>query len=153
MTTSAITALNNDTAKTIAASSTVTGSASAKLTSTEFLTLVIQQLQYQDPMEPTDNAQFVSQTSQMAQLQSTQDNTAMTTEQQAASLVGENVTMQDPKDVKKTITGNVTAATIKGEDSAITVNGTSYPLKYLQKVNQVAAADSSTSTTTPTTTK
>lgn len=143
-----IDAINNDTARTIAENSTVTGSASAKLSSTEFLTLVIQQLQYQDPMEPTDNAQFVSQTSQMAQLQSTQDNTAMTTEQQAVSLIGKNVTVQNPKDKTKSITGDVTAASIEGENSAITVNGTSYPLKYLQRVNQVVttAADATKST-------
>lgn len=133
---STIDAINNNTAKAIADSSTVTGSASTKMTSTQFLTLVIQQLQYQDPMEPTDNAQFVSQTSQMAQLQSTQDNTAMTTEQQAASMIGKNVTMQNPKDKTKTVTGNVTSASIEGENSAITVNGTSYPLKYLRKINE-----------------
>lgn len=141
---SQIDAINNNTAQVTTSNNKVTGSASANLTSTEFLTLVLQQLQFQDPMEPTDNAQFVSQTCQMSQLQSTQNSTARTTEQQATSLVGQNVTLQNPKDVKKTITGNVTAATIDGEKSAITVNGTSYPLKYLQKVNQQVPQSSNT---------
>lgn len=143
---STMAAINSDTSSVISSNNTVTGTASASLTSTEFLNLILQQLQFQDPMEPQDNSEFVSQTCQLSQLESTQSQTATSSEQQAASLVGSNVTLTNPKDTNSTITGTVTSALIDGEDSAITVNNVSYPLKYLQYVNQVSTASAETTT-------
>jgi len=128
---------------------TVTGAESASLTQSDFLELLMTQLQYQDPMEPMDNAEFVSQTNQFSQLQAQTDIyetlSDYSASAQATALVGENVTLTDPDDSSNTITGTVTSAVIKGSNSAITVNGTSYPLSLLQKVNQVTTdAKSST---------
>lgn len=123
---------------------TVTGAASTKLTQSDFLNLLTQQLEYQDPMEPMDNSQFVSQINQFSQLEAQTDISKTlndsTTTQQATMLVGENVTLQDPDDKTKTITGTVTSALIDGDNSSIVVNGTSYPLSLLKKVNQVTTA-------------
>lgn len=123
-----------------------------KLTSEDFLNLMMQQLQYQDPLKPTDNAQFLAQQAQFSQVSSTQEMnekiTKYNSEMQASSLVGENVTLIDPNNSKQTITGKVTSATINGASSTITVGGYDFPLKYLKTVNGAAPATTTNTTTT-----
>ena len=136
--TSEITNATNYTAQMQAAQPKSTGSAS-KLGSQEFMNLMMKQLQYQDPMEPVSNTEFISQQAQFTQLSTTQDmnkNIASNnTISQALSLVGKNVTLTDPNDVTKTITGNVTSSTINGTNSTINVNGKDYALTSLKSVN------------------
>lgn len=129
---------------------TLTGAASAKMTSTDFMNLLLKQLQYQDPMSPTDNAEFISQQCQFSQLSATEEmNDSITqnnTIMQTLSLIGKSVTLQDPDDLSKTITGNVTSANFSQNGSTIEVNGKNYPIALIQKV-QAAGSN----TTTPTT--
>lgn len=124
-----------------------TTGAAQKLGSQDFLNLMMKQLQYQDPLAPTSNTEFIAQQAQFSQLETTNamssniaNNNGVT---QAMSMVGKEVTLTDPEDPKKTITGTVTSASINGKDSAIVVDGKSYPLSSLKTV----------STTAPTTTK
>lgn len=147
---SQIQSATNATTELQAKTDTVTGAASAKLTSTDFLNLLMKQLQYQDPMAPTDNAQFVSQQCQFAQLSSTQDISSGMSSGQALSLVGKNVTITNPDDASKTITGTVTSTTVKGANSTITINGKEYPASKLISVSEASAA--TTPTATPATT-
>lgn len=59
---------------TVSAASQVTTAAKAGgMTQSDFLKLMTAQLQAQDPTNPVDNNQFVSQMAQFSQLQSTQD--------------------------------------------------------------------------------
>ena len=61
-------------ASTVSAVSQVTTAAKAGgMTQSDFLKLMTAQLQAQDPTNPVDNNQFVSQMAQFSQLQSTQD--------------------------------------------------------------------------------
>ncbi|MEI8129263.1 MAG: flagellar hook capping FlgD N-terminal domain-containing protein [bacterium] len=126
------------TAQMQAAQPKATGAAS-KLGSQEFLNLMMKQLQYQDPMEPVSNTEFIAQQAQFTQLSTTQEmnsNIASNnTVSQALSLVGKNVTLTDPNDFTKTITGNVTSSTINGKSSTINVNGNDYALTALKSVN------------------
>jgi len=126
------------TAQMQAAQPKTTGAAS-KLGSQEFLNLMMKQLQYQDPMEPVSNTEFIAQQAQFTQLSTTQEmnsNIASNnTVSQALSLVGKNVTLTDPNDFTKTITGNVTSSTINGKSSTINVNGNDYALTALKSVN------------------
>lgn len=142
--TSIINQETNYTTQTKAAQPKLTGSAGATLTSSQFLDLMLKQLQFQDPMAPTDNAQFVSQQAQFSQLSATTEmnnnNTKNNANMQAASLVGKNVTITDPNDKSgtKTITGTVTSATIDGTSSTIHINKTDYPISLLKTVNSTA---------------
>ncbi len=114
----------------------VTGLASTELTSTEFLDLMMKQYEYQDPMEPMDNSDMVSQQCQFSQLQTTQEmseNIASSNAvSQALSLVGKGVVLSNPDNPTEYISGMVDAAYIDGANSCITVDGKDYPLKYLQ---------------------
>jgi len=131
--TSEITNAQLATAQMQAKSDTTTGN--SNLTSTDFLNLMLKQMEYQDPMDPQDNSQMISQECQFSQLQeSTEISDTLskfTGSSEATSLVGKGVVLTDPDDKTKTVSGTVTAALIDGSDSAVTVNGTDYPLKYL----------------------
>lgn len=133
-----------------------TGAASANLSSNDFLKLLMQELQYQDPLDPVDNKEFISQQAQFTQLSTTQEMNKNIASgngaTQAASLVGENVTLTDPDDNKKTITGNVTSAIINGQNSSIVINGKEYPLSCLKSVNSTPTTNTNTATTNATTT-
>jgi len=150
-----ITSLANATTQLQAKTDTLTGSASANLNQSDFLKLLTQQLQFQDPMAPQDNSQFISQMAQFSQLEATSNMdknlSAFAGEMKATSLVGQNVVLTDPKDSTKVINGPVEAAYIDGADSAVTVNGTNYPLKYLLYSYQDTGTDTGTGTPTGTT--
>ena len=122
---------------------TVTGSASSNLSSAEFLNLMMKQLQYQDPMAPTDNAQFISQECQFSQLSTTQDiSKAMTQNSsisQTLSLVGKDVTLVNPDDTTKTITGQVSEAKFTSKGGAIVVNDKSYSIGSVLSVKDHTA--------------
>lgn len=140
--------LTNQTTETQASQPKVTGTASANLTSTEFLNLLLKQLQFQDPMNPTDNSQFVSQQCQFAQLSTSQETNAALDTSQALSLVGKTVTIKDPDDVSKIITGEVTSAAADGEKSTLTVNGKEYPISSLVSVKQATTTSTNNSSGT-----
>ena len=147
----AITNSATATAQMQAAQPAATGSAS-KLGSQEFMNLMLKQLQYQDPMEPTSNTEFISQQAQFTQLSTSQEmstnlsnNNSAT---QAMSLVGKTVTLTNPDDSSKTITGTVASSTINGTKSTINVNGKDYALTYLKSVDSTAAAATTAKTTT-----
>lgn len=59
------------------------------LSSDDFMTLLLAELQYQDPTEPTDTEQILTQTSQLASLEAT-DKTNNALEELAASLAASN---------------------------------------------------------------
>lgn len=128
----------------------VTGAASSKLDQADFLKLLTQQLQYQDPMEPMDNAQFVSQTNQFAQLQTltdmgtniSQNNAIM----QTLTLVGKEVDLVNPDDPKTTIKGVVTESRFTSTGATIVVDDKEYPISLVKSVRA-----SSTATTKETT--
>ena len=56
-----------------------------------FLQLLVAQMKYQDPLEPTDNTESVSQLATFSQLEETQNQTNVIREQTASSLIGKNV--------------------------------------------------------------
>lgn len=56
-----------------------------------FLQLLVAQMKYQDPMEPTSNTEFVSQYAQFSQVESLQNMSTNMDLQRASSLVGQEV--------------------------------------------------------------
>jgi flagellar basal-body rod modification protein FlgD len=121
-----------------------TGAAS-QLDSQDFMNLMLKQLQYQDPMEPVSNTEFIAQQAQFTQLSTTQEMSeniaSNNTVSQALSLIGKNVTLLNPDDISQTITGEVSSATIDGINSTINVNGTDYSLDYLQSVDAITTTN------------
>ena len=113
-----------------------------------FLTLMLQQLQNQDPTQPTDNTEWLAQLAQYSSLeQMTQMNTGLTDCMnylsamyndmslnseitQTLSLIGKEVTLKDPEDEtgKKTITGKVSEASFEDGTGKVKVGDKYYSI-------------------------
>ena len=113
-----------------------------------FLTLMLQQLQNQDPTQPTDNTEWLAQLAQYSSLeQMTQMNQGLTDCMsylsamyndmslnseitQTLSLIGKEVTLKDPEDEsgKKTITGKVSEASFEDGTGKVKVGDKYYSI-------------------------
>jgi flagellar basal-body rod modification protein FlgD len=105
----------------------------------DFMKLLAVQFQMQDPMKPMEDTAFIAQTAQFSALeQSTTMATELTqlrTEQQrvvANSYLGHRVTISTGKEANET--GDVTAVDNTGPAPRIVVNGQSYSLSAVLRV-------------------
>ena len=103
-----------------------------------FLKLMLEQLKQQDPLNPIDNKEFLSQQAQFTQLNELQkmnQNMARNTQiSQASSLIGKDIVLLDPNDSSRFIEGKVTAANFSDTLATVVVNGKEYPLGYVMQV-------------------
>lgn len=113
-----------------------------------FLKLMLEQLKYQDPMDPVDNKEFLAQQAQFTQVSETQEMSANISKNnnimQTLALVGKDVVMTDPNDSQKTITGTVSEASFDSKESTIVVDGKQYPLSLVKSVKEPVAAAKTT---------
>lgn len=82
-----------------AAAATTTGGTAAKnaLGQDAFLTLLVTQMQHQDPTEPMDNSAFIAQLAQFSSLEQLQQmNKSLTTISQFYSAIGAGSSTEDP---------------------------------------------------------
>lgn len=139
-----ITGLQNATAQQKLKDKEVNGP-SQDLDQDAFLMLMIEQMKNQDPMNPMDNSQMLSQQAQFTQISELQKmNSSLSSNNmisQATSLVGKEVTLIDPDDTTKTITGIVTAANFTSSTATVTVNGKEYPLGLVSNVGTPSTPD------------
>lgn len=106
-----------------------------------FLTLLITQLQNQNPLSPQDSTQFVSQLAQFTSLQQmTQLNTSFNNvlDNSSAGLIGQTVTVASQTSQTGFTTGQVTGVVYFANGPAVQVNGVNYPLSAIQNVGSVA---------------
>ena len=119
-----------------------------------FLQLLVAQMKYQDPMNPTDSSQFLAQSAQFTSLEKMQDvadRTAQLVSSQmafgASGLVGRTVSWTNSDGVQNT--GPVTGVQFGGADGpTLEVNGTSVALGQVQSVRDASAGGASTSSST-----
>ncbi len=107
-----------------------------------FLTLLLTQLKNQDPMNPQDSSQFVSQLAQFSSLeQMTQLNTSFSNvlDNTATSMIGQTVTVADQSSSTGYTTGQVTGVVYFSNGPAVQINGVNYPLSAVQNVGNVVA--------------
>ncbi|MDQ4086256.1 MAG: flagellar hook capping protein [Actinomycetota bacterium] len=122
----------------------ITGATSAASTGNSmdkdtFLQLLVAQLRYQDPMNPTDSTEFLAQSAQFTALEKMEavaEQTAQVVAAQmafgASSLVGRSVTYVDENGTS--VTGTVDAVQFKAEGPMLDVNGTEVALGKVQTV-------------------
>ena len=85
-----------------------------------FLNLLVTQMKYQDPMNPSDSSQMVSQLAEFSALEEMQNVASAVTGSQALGLVGKNVIIEVGKS-----TGSSNTTTVGGRvDYVQMVNGT-----------------------------
>lgn len=100
-----------------------------------FLMLMMEQLKYQDPLEPVGNTEFLAQQAaftQVSELQKLNDSISGSSQvTQACSLMGQYVTLTDPNNDKRTISGEVSAVTFSNNSAQLVINNKEYPLNLL----------------------
>ena len=128
-----------------------TGTSKASMADKDtFMALMVAQLRYQDPSNPTDSAQFLAQTAQFTALEK-MEAVAKQTQQLvtasmafgASSLVGKTVSYPNADGSQSS--GPVSAVTFGTDGPVLSVNGTNVPLSSVQSVK--AAASGATSST------
>ena len=105
-----------------------------------FLQLLVAQMKYQDPLEPTSNTEYISQLATFSELEEMQNLNANNELQRASSLVGKEVVVKTVSDTGKVTydSGKVNYVVYENGKAILGVNGEEYPL---DQVSEVADAD------------
>ena len=117
---------NTDITKAIEASKKESGGA---LDKDAFLQLLVTQMQYQDPLEPTDNTQYISQLASFSTLEQMQNMSATMEMQRASGLVGQYVYIEETDATTgetKQVEGTVDYVTYSGSKTYLSINGKLY---------------------------
>ncbi|MBD5096287.1 MAG: hypothetical protein HDT40_04630 [Lachnospiraceae bacterium] len=101
-----------------------------------FLQLLVTQMQYQDPLNPGDSTEYMSQLAQYSSLEATMNISETLEKGNALNLVGEYVIMNttDSKGELSQISGLVEYATVKNGEVLLSINDTYYPADDLDSV-------------------
>ncbi len=101
-----------------------------------FLQLLVTQMQYQDPLEPTDNTEYVSQLATFSTLEEMQNMGSTMDKQVASALVGQYVFMEETSAAgdTKTVEGTVDYVTFSGSKTYLSIEGTLYDYENLKTV-------------------
>ena len=101
-----------------------------------FLNLLVTQMQYQDPLNPSDNTEYMSQLAQYSALEAQLNISDTLDKGNNLNLVGKYVIMNttDSSGKQAMISGLVEYATVKDGDVYLSVNNTYYPAEDLDSV-------------------
>ena len=101
-----------------------------------FLQLLVAQMKYQDPLEPTSNTEYISQYATFSELEQMQNMSASMDLFRASSLVGETVLLnvRDSQGRITTVQGNVDYVVYENNKAYLSVNGDLYSMDDLDTV-------------------
>lgn len=110
------------------------------ITMENFYSLLVAEMQNQDPLEPTSNTEFISQMASFTALSAQQDAFNVQQQQYANSLIGKTVTVS--KGDGQTETGMVAFVT-SGDNPQVSINGNKYNLSAISQVHDDGSQKSS----------
>ena len=113
-----------------------TGTASLLQPNT-FLSLLVDELKYQNPLDPTDSSDFMNQIAELSQVEQLQTVSSSSEISEAAGLIGQTVTGDDTSG--NVVSGTVTGVTNGTSGPTLDINGDSVDLSA---VEQIGAAPS-----------
>ncbi len=101
-----------------------------------FLQLLVAQMKYQDPLQPTSNTEYISQYAQFSQVEQMQNMAASTDLQRASSLVGEEVYVKTTTSTgeSKYVQGKVDYVVYENNKAYLAINEELYSLEDLDTV-------------------
>lgn len=101
-----------------------------------FLQLLVTQMKYQDPLEPTDNTEYVSQLATFSSLEEMQNISSSMDKSRASSLVGQYVylTTKDSTGNAKNVEGIVDYVSYQGNKTFLSIGGELYNFDDLTSV-------------------
>jgi flagellar basal-body rod modification protein FlgD len=116
-----------------------------------FLQLLVAQMRYQDPSNPTDSSEFLAQTAQFTALEKmqavadqTQQLVALQTAFGAGGMVGQTVSYADAAGA--TLTGTVSGVRFDTNGPVLTIDGKDVPLGLVKSIGQANAGSVDTGT-------
>jgi len=145
-----------DPASTTTTPTTTSGSNSSQgsnpglgINETQFLQLMVTQLQYQDPLDPSDPSDFVTQLAQMTSVEQETNTATNTQTSELLSLLGQTVTYTDS--AGNVDEGQVSQVDLGTNGATLTVGGVSgISSSQITGVVSASSSDSSSSTGTGT---
>lgn len=140
-----------DTSSASAIASKVQQSGKNSLDKDAFLKLLVTQMQYQDPLEPTDNTEWMSQMAQFSQMEAMTNLSTTFSNSQALSLVGQYVLLnvENSSGAMTQVGGLVQYVTISNGQALLRVNDQYYTMEnfdsavdwnYIEYLNSQANA-------------
>lgn len=95
-----------------------------------FLQLLVAQMKYQDPLEPTSNTEYISQYATFSQVEQMQNMSATLELSRASSMVGKQVLIQttDSADNTKEVQGMVEYVKYENNKAYVSIDGTLYSI-------------------------
>jgi flagellar basal-body rod modification protein FlgD len=134
-----------------AASATTNGTSSStgttNVSTNDFLQLLVAQMKSQDPLQPMDNTQFVTQLAQFSTLQTLQQiqsslDSSMGAQLlgQAINLIGKSVTAQPSG--AAAVSGTVQGVQLSGSDVILNLGSTTVHLSDIQQISEALPASS-----------
>lgn len=111
-------------------------SKSTDLDKDAFLQLLVTQMRYQDPLNPGDSTEYMSQLAQYSSLEATMNISDAVDKANSLNLVGEYVIMntKDSAGNPKMVSGLVEYATVKNGEVLLSIDDTYYPASDLDSV-------------------
>lgn len=119
------------------AASTKTGNQSnSSLDKDAFLKLLVTQMQYQDPLEPTSNTEYMSQLAQFSSVEELQNLSSTLSNSQSMNLTGQYVILNVPDSAGNItqVSGLVDYVTLSEGKTYLHINDEYYPSDYLDSV-------------------
>lgn len=113
-----------------------TTSGNSSLDKDAFLQLLVTQMQYQDPLEPTDNTEYMSQLAQFSELESMNNLSSSFSKSQALGLVGQYVILNttNASGAQTQVAGLVQYVTVKDNQALLCVNDKYYTMDEFDSV-------------------
>lgn len=101
-----------------------------------FLQLLVAQMKYQDPLEPTDNTEYVSQLATFSELEEMQNMVSSSDMQRASALVGQYVSVAQTSSTGNTtyVDGYVDSVVYQGNKTYLSINDVLYNFDDLEQV-------------------
>lgn len=111
-------------------------SSGSSLDKDAFLKLLVTQMQYQDPLEPTSNTEYMSQLAQFSSVEELQNLSATFSSNQAMNLTGQYVILNVPDSTGETkqVSGLVDYVTVSDGKAYFHIGDEYYDSSYLDSV-------------------
>ena len=116
----------------VAASEAKNTAKSGDLDKEAFLQLLVTQMKYQDPLEPTDNTEYVSQLATFSELEQMTNLVASSDLTRASQLVGQYVTVKEKEE--KIVGGKVDYVTVESGKAYLNIGDSKYSIDKLDSV-------------------
>jgi len=118
-------------------------STSSELGKEEFLNLLVTQLKYQDPLNPSDSTEYVSQLAQFSVLEQMSNLNTRISVLESIAMTGKYATasVTDSTGAVTSVEGTVDSVTLGNDEASLVINGTSVELGNVRSVYDYDRSD------------